>query len=76
MVGGERERRKRRNSVKLLRIPGDFDNNIVNSQLTKNLILVMMHFCFFSLSSGATFLGHRDEEKNVWICMCAIEVSG
>jgi len=45
MVGGDREK-CRQNSVKLLRILGDFDNNIVNSRVTKNLILVMMHFCF------------------------------
>ena len=36
----------RRNSVTLFRIPGDSDNSIVNSQVTKNLILVTMHFCF------------------------------
>jgi len=48
MVGSEGEREEgRRNSVKLLRIPGDSDNSIVNSQVTKNLILVTMHFCFF-----------------------------
>ena len=43
MVGGEREGRQ--NSVKLLRIPGDSDNSIVNSQVAKNLILATMHFC-------------------------------
>ena len=37
-VDGEREE-GRRNSVTLFRIPGDFDNSIVNSQVTKNLIL-------------------------------------
>jgi len=30
----------------LLRIPVDSDNGIVNSQVTKNLILVTMHFSF------------------------------
>ena len=35
---GERED-SRRNSVTLFRIPGDSDNIIVNSQVTKNLIL-------------------------------------
>jgi len=72
MVGGERER----NFVQLLRIPLDSDNSIINCQVTKNLILVTMHFCFSLLSSGDTFLGHRDEEKNVWSCMCDVEVSG
>ena len=38
-VNGERED-GRRNSVTLFRIPGDSDNSIVNSQVTKNLILV------------------------------------
>ena len=37
-VDGEREE-GRRNSVTLFRIPGDYDNSIVNSQVTKNLIL-------------------------------------
>ena len=37
-VDGEREE-GRRNSVTLFRIPGDSDNSIVNSQVTKNLIL-------------------------------------
>ena len=36
---GERED-GRRNSVTLFRIPGDSDNIIVNSQVTKNLMLV------------------------------------
>ena len=33
-------------TLMLFRIPGDSDNIIVNSQVTKNLILVTMHFCF------------------------------
>ena len=41
-VDGEGEE-GRRNSVTLSRIPGDSDNSIVNSQVTKNLILVTMH---------------------------------
>ena len=36
LVDGE----SRRNSVTLCRIPGDSDNSIVNSQVTKNLIVV------------------------------------
>ena len=44
-VDGEREE-GRRNSVTLFRIPGDSDNSIVNSQVTKNLILVTsMKYC-------------------------------
>ena len=39
---------KRGNSVKSLGIPVDSDNVIVNSQVTKNLMLVTMHFCFSS----------------------------
>ena len=45
MVGGEREE-GRQNSMKLLRISGDSDNSIVNGQLTKNLTIATMHFCF------------------------------
>ena len=49
LVNGERED-GRRNSVTLFRIPGDYsDNSIVNSQVTKNFILVTMHFCFLQL---------------------------
>ena len=33
-------------TLMLFRIPGDSDNIIVNSKVTKNLILVTMHFCF------------------------------
>ena len=40
-VNGERED-GRRNYVILFRIPGDSDNGIVNSQVTKNLIQVTM----------------------------------
>ena len=46
-VNGERDD-GRRNSVTLFRIPRDSDNSIVNSQITKNLTLVTMHFCFDS----------------------------
>ena len=46
-VNGERED-GRWNSVTLFRIPGDSDNSTVNSQVTKNLTLVTMHFCFDS----------------------------
>jgi len=61
MVGDEREE-GRQNSVKLLRIPGDSDNSIVNGQVTKNLIIATTHaFLLSLLSSGDMFLGHSDE---------------
>ena len=41
-VDGEREE-GRWTPVTLFRITGDPDNSIVNSQVTKNLILVTMH---------------------------------
>ena len=37
VVDGERED-GRRNSVTLFRVPGDSDNSIVNSQVTKNFM--------------------------------------
>jgi len=45
-AGDKEEKVDRWNSMILLRILVDSDNGIVNSQVTKNLILVTMHFCF------------------------------